>query len=724
MLHIDSIPQLDAESATTFEIAYSPRTPHDTILTIAVPGDVVRVVAVNAALTDGTTLATRLKREKRAGAALTVVDLGFLEVPVRLAVTIRAAIPVRHTQASIDVETEDASATVAVPLAAGAKFVPARSRMRFSHGEPTPGSAAELEVNLINDGTAVASGGYLQLRPPAWANVAAEGSWHELHQEHGPLVVIPLTDIAVGARSTYRFRVALAPVVADGTPLQFDAWVALDGARFPLTPLTMAVRSTAKVVASVKLSEARAYRYGERVAAIVVARGRGSDVTRSVRVSIESEAVAWDGAPHGDPLVVDFGDVPPMTDSARLIEGTVIATPARAQNRPIRLAGESASGALDVKGCEISVTGAPRIIAHLDVVEQTAGRAYEVRFVLRNDGDGEASSIVVCAQPHANIVGVVDSLVIDGQSRYSLDGSVVVERAGLEVGPLAILSQREIRWKVRSSVEQEAALAVDVTIDGETHAIAAPRRRYAAGLREDELAPVASGRVLPADESIPGPHDPDAVPSSPEVGMFAAAGASAAADANAQPAPASSDDVADEAPSAQFEVGLTTISRWKAWFGEDGPNGDVELGRYVLAAREFLPIRAVGGEQEALLAGLRTESSAVVIARLLSWKTTGTIGASGYDFATPNLRTCVASFWSAIGSPQGDLAGVRLDQAIVALTAAQGTPFATEVAAFRDALLAALEDVASVDAYGNAATDVASAASRLFEAMCELAVPA
>jgi hypothetical protein len=279
---------------------------------------------------------------------------------------------------------------------------------------------------------------------------------------------------------------------------------------------------------------------------------------------------------------------------------------------------------------------------------------------------------------------------------------------------LPILSSRDVRWKIRSSADHDVALAVDVIVDGTTETVEAPRLTFCAGHRSQYIAPIAPPALPTWADPVPAVVPP-AVVIEPVAAAPEAHDAPVAADLAKEAGP-------DEAVS--FEVGVATVSRWKAWFGEHGPSVDVELGRYVLAAREFLPIRANGEEKEATLSALRTESNSIVTARLFSWKSTGTIGASGYDFATPALRTNIAAFWNMLGQPQSNLEGARLDLAIVALTAANGTNFSAEVDAFRDRLIDVLENVRSVEAYGEAVPDLQPAASRLFNAMCDLGVAA
>jgi hypothetical protein len=277
---------------------------------------------------------------------------------------------------------------------------------------------------------------------------------------------------------------------------------------------------------------------------------------------------------------------------------------------------------------------------------------------------------------------------------------------------LPILSARDVRWKIRSSVDHDVALAVDVIVDGVLGTVAAPMLAFSAGHRAQYIAPA----VVPA---MPVWTAPAAVVAPPVVEPERAASES---EETVVAAEIAEEEVVEEAVT--FEVGVAAVSRWKAWFGEHGPSTDVELGRYILAAREFLPVSASGEEQDAMLGTLRTECNNVVTARLFSWKSTGTIGASGYDFATPALRASAASFWNRLGQPQSNLDGTGLDLALVALTAGNGTDFAAEIDAFRDRLIEVLESTQSIEAYADLVPDLQPAASRLFNAMCALGVAA
>ena len=717
MFITEGIDELHAETAGSFTVEYTPSAPHEVRLRMTAPMNAIRFTGVEASLFDGTILAAAVRLQQREDAIAATVDLGYLEVPVRVKVAVRAVVPVCRPEATIQVLADDLREVFTVPLTGKAKFVPSRSVIHVPDRELHPNEAVAIDVSLINDGTAIATGARLHFRPPAWTNVDAEGVRRELNRTDGPMMVLALPDLPVGATSRHRFRATLAPVIQDGTAVTFEAFVTQGERRFDLSPVTSVVRSHAKLQASVKLTEERAFRYGERVAALITLRAQGSDVARGVRVTLASAAIAWNDATDGTALTLDFGDVPPLTDTAHLVQGTVISTPPSAEDVEISLSAQAEGASVEADSCAISVAGAPQVSTTLFVHELPDEAAYEVVCQIHNDGDGEASSVVVRSQHRENIVGVVDSLIIDGQSRLSLDGSIAVEHGGVEVGVLPILSSRDVRWKIRSSADHDIALAVDVIVDGTTETVEAPRLSFSAGHRSQYIAPIAPPTLPTWADLLPVIAPAAAI--QPEAGPVVAA-----TEAQDVPVAAESAEEAGADEAVSFEVGVNTVSRWKAWFGEYGPSADVELGRYVLAAREFLPIRANGEEKEATLSALRTECNSVVTARLFSWKSTGTIGASGYDFGTPALRANVAAFWNMLGQPQSNLEGARLDQAIVALTAANGTDFSAEVDAFRDRLIEVLENVQSIEAYGEAVPELQPAASRLFNAMCDLGVAA
>jgi hypothetical protein len=712
MFITERIGELHAETAGSFTVEYTPSTPHDTQLMIIAPLNAVRVVGVEAMLFDGTVLAAAVRMQQRKDVVVANVNLGYLEVPVRVKVSVRAVVPVCLSQTEIQVLVDDLRETFIVPLTGQAKFVPARSVIHIPQRELQPSETIDIDVSLINDGTAVASGARLHFRPPAWTNVDAEGARRELNRTDGPMMVLPLPDLPVGASSSHRFRATLAPVIQDGTAITFEAFVTHGERRFDLSNVTAVVRSHANLHASVQLTEDRAFRYGESVAALIKLRAHGSDVARAVRVTLDSPAIAWNDTPDGAPLSLDFGDVPPLSDTAHLVRGTIIATPRSKTQMAISLSATAAGGSIEAVSCPINVAGAPQVTSTVFVHELPEEAAYEVVCQINNDGDGEATSVVVQSQRRENIVGVVDSLMIDGQSRLSLDGSISVEHGGVEVGVLPILSARDVRWKIRSSVDHDVALAVGVTVDGSLSTVEAPMLAYSAGHRAQNIASalVSAKPVWTA---------PAAAVVAPVVEPEPAASESAEP---VIPAAIAEEEAVKE--SVIFEVSVAAVSRWKAWFGEHGPSTDVELGRYILAAREFLPVSASGEEQDAMLATLRTECNNVVTARLFSWKSTGTIGASGYDFATPALRASAASFWNLLGQPQGNLDGTGLDLALVALTAGNGTDFAAEIDAFRDRLIEVLTHTQSVEAYADLVPDLQPAASRLFNAICSLEVAA
>jgi hypothetical protein len=387
-----------------------------------------------------------------------------------------------------------------------------------------------------------------------------------------------------------------------------------------------------------------------------------------------------------------------------LVSATVTATPAGEEVFDLTFEGESESGARAAGSTPVRVFGESQVAASIAVRELPEESAYEVGVTVRNNGDGRANAVAVAAVRTEGIVGIVDSLAIDGTPRLSLDGSIAVERDGIEIGELPVETSREVRWKVRSGLEQDVALAARIVVDGTEHVVNAPVLSYHPGHRVTFVEVLTSTEAAePIVEAAAAPPEPE-VPAVPIVAAIAPV---------VSPVPVIVPEVAlaaapaaegTEAITVRFEVTPTAQARWKAWFGEHGPDNDVELGRLVLAAREFLPLSIGDATANEVLAEVRAGSNDIVTARLLTWKSTNTIGASGFDFFTSALRKNVAALWDRIATVPATLEGPRGDA----------------IDAFRDRLLEVLDNLETVEDYADVYPDLQPVAARLFDVLCEV----
>lgn len=717
MLRIDSLVELTADVPHEFGIVFEPERAGPTKIVFSAPSDVLEVTRVQASLTDGTVFAARSRNQQRDGARVTTVDLGHISEAARLVVTLRALVPVRSRGASIGVTAGGETAEIPIAIVGDAKFVPARSGIHLRSEEVRPGMPVALEAVVVNDGTAIASGAQLCLRIPAGVSLAAKNARRELHGAVGAMLVMPLDDVAVGASVTTSITGTLDPVIANGEQLRFDGYVRCDEQQFDLAPLSVTISSISTLAVEVRLADERAYRAGEHVMAHVSIKAEGSDILHDVIVRFSSEGLAFAGADESRVLALRFGDVPPLSQLGYLISATVIATPSGEEVFGLAFEGESEGGARASGSTPVRVYGEAQVVASLAVRELPDESAYEVGVTVRNNGDGRANGVAVSAVRAEGIVGIVDSLTVDAVPRLSLDGSIAVERDGIEIGVLPVETTRVVRWKVRSALEQDVALAARVTVDNIEQVVSAPVLSYHAGHRTAFVEAAATKAPEPGAAARFEPATPPETPVVPMVAVVAAPAARAPRIAVEPPAPAT--DSADES-GVRFEVTPSVPARWKAWFGEHGPDNDVELGRYVLAAREFLPIAVGDATADEVLAEVRTGSNEVVTARLLSWKSSHTIGASGFDFFTTALRKNVAALWDRLSTAPASLDGPRADSALVALIGGLNTPYADAIEAFRDRLLEVLDNLESVEDYADPYPDLQPAAARLFDVLCDV----
>jgi hypothetical protein len=713
VLRIDRIPALHAESTVTAAVEFAPTAPGDVVVALRA-ADGARVTGARATLLDGTPLAAKLQR----GTAGAHLSLGHLEVPVLLSVTMRADVPVTTSCASLTVEVGSESQAAQIMLVGEPKFLAARSRLRLSRNESAPAGDLILTIAGTNDGTVVAHDVRLHLEVPQNITMdAGSGSWREVNAAGERSIVIPIERVDVGDRFVRDVKVKVAPVSPDGREVAFSGWIAIGEVRFDLEPVTLVVRSAARASAKLKIIENRTYRYGDRVMGVLSVKARGTDVVRDVVVRVSSQGIAWAGADCDNTLPVAFGTLPPFAEASRLIEGVVVAAPSTEQSVSIPMEGFASGGAVQADGASIKVTGASRVLANLSVGAADETQAHPVQLFLRNTGDGVATTVRVAAVPMAGVVGVVDSLTVEGQARFALDGSLAVEQVGFDAGPLGIAEERTIAWKIRAAAAQSVTVAANVTIDGVT-VVADTIAELVAGVRADALLPAASVAAVDATASFEGtPAVGSPVEGDAESNRVVAGAPTAAASAADEEAAAEAATADDTTLSVRYAVSAIAAARWSAWFGQDGPSATTPLGMHVLAVREFLPIGASNAGADGALASIRSESEAVVSARLESYKVCDVFGASGFDFGTPRLRAAVATVLTILGRDVDDLEGVGLERALVAMTGASGTALAEVVEQYRDALGLVLADVGDVAQFGEESPEMLAPARALFEAL-------
>jgi len=712
VLRIDRIPALHAESNVTAAVEFAPAAPGDVVVALRA-ADGARITGARATLLDGTPLAAKLQR----GTAGAHLSLGHLEVPVALSVTMRADVPVTTSSASLTVEVGSESQTAPIELVGEPKFLAARSRLRLSRSESAPAGDLTLTIAGTNDGTVVAQDVRLHLEVPQNITMdAGAASWREVNAAGERTIVIPIERVDVGDRFVRDVKVKVAPVSPDGREVAFAGWIAIGDARFDLDPVSLLVRSGARATAKLKIIENRTYRYGDRVMGVLAVKARGTDVVRDVVVRVSSQGIAWAGADDDNALAVQFGTLPPFAEASRLIEGVVIAAPSAEQSVSVPMEGFASGGTVQADGTSIKVTGASRVLASLTVGAADDTQAHAVQLFLRNTGDGVATSVRVAAVSVPGVVGVVDSLTVDGQARFALDGSLAVERDGFDAGPLGIAEERAIAWKIRASAAQSAAVAANVTIDGVT-VIAEAVADLVGGVRADALLPAPT--VVAVDTTTSFEAAPEVVAPQPDAEAAptraSVAPPAALATTNETSADVSVED--DTSLSVRYAVSAIAAARWSAWFGQDGPSAATPLGMHVLAVREFLPVGSSNTGADAALAGIRSESEAVVSARLESYKVCDVFGASGFDFGTPRLRSAVATVLTILGRDVEDLEGVGLERALVAMTGASGTALAEVVEQYRDALGLVMADVDDVAQFGDECPEMLAPARALFEAL-------
>jgi hypothetical protein len=720
VLRIEPIGALQAATAGAATVHYAPEPGAEERVHLGVSAG-VRLGNVAVSLATGEPIATRLAWS----ADRASVELEPLDVPVVITASLQCDVPTVAEQAVLTATAGACNERAAFAVCGQPRFLRSRSRLALCADEVGPGSACVLSASCVNDGSATAHDVRLSVCVPDGATIDGPAdSWREVDVTGGRHLVVPVGRVDVGERVLREMRVTFAPVAGHGERVAFGGWLGVGDQRFELEPASCTIRSAPKVAAKIRIVENRTYRYGDRVHAVVSVKSRGTDVARDVSVRVTGSGIAWAGSDRDTALVLRFGDLGPHAEASCSIEGVVDASPAGKRSVPVTLRSASSFGSFPCEGSAISVAGASRVTARLVVGPADPSRAHPVDLILSNLGDGIATSVRVAVVPVDGVVGVLDSLSVDGRPRLELDGSLAVVGDGMDVGPVAIRTERRVRWRVRSAAAQRVVLQARVLVDGIAVSAEAAaqlvsgreRTEPADDLESDALAALA---LAPRAQAPPPVEPPDP--------QLLAAGDEP--EGTTPPDVADSDETADGAPidarpALRFATSPRAAARWLAWFGEDGPQAQAPLGMYVLALREFLAVGASTAAADAAVAGIRSESEAVVQARLEAYKIHGAFGASGFDFTTPRLRAAVTTLQALLDRPAVEADAMDLERAICALAGAEGTPLAQGVTRVRDAVAAALDAIGTPDALGEDAPGVLASARALFDQLMEAMVRA
>ncbi len=723
MLRIEPIAALQAGTACAASVHYAPEPGAQDRVRLGVSAG-VRLGNVSVSLATGETIATRLAWS----ADRASVELEPLDVPVVITASLQCDVPTVADQAVLTATAGPCNERAAFAVCGQARFLRSRSRLALSADEVGPGSACVLSASCVNDGSATAHDVRLSVCVPDGATIDGPAdSWREVDVTGGRHLVVPVGRVDVGERVLREMRVTFAPVAGHGERVAFGGWLGVGDQRFELEPAACTIRSAPKVAAKIRIVENRTYRYGDRVHAVVSVKSRGTDVARDVSVRVTGRGIAWGGSDRDTALVLRFGDLGPHAEASCSIEGVVDASPAGKRSVPVTLRSAASFGSFPCEGSAISVAGASRVAARLVVGPADPSRAHPVDLILSNLGDGIATSVRVAVVPVDGVVGVLDSLTVDGRPRLELDGSLAVVGDGMDVGPVAIRTERRVRWRVRSAAAQRVVLQARVLVDG-IAVSAEAAAQLVSGRERTEPADDPGSDALAALALAPPAEPPPAEspPAEPPDPRLLAAGDEP--EGTTPPDIADFDEAADGAtidarPALRFATSPRAAARWLAWFGEDGPQAQAPLGMYVLALREFLAVGASTAAADAAVAGIRSESEAVVQARLEAYKIHGAFGASGFDFTTPRLRAAVTTLQALLDRPAVEADAVDLERAICALAGADGTPLAQGVARVRDAVAGALDAIGTTDALGEDAPGVLASARALFDQLMEAMVP-
>ena len=753
-------PVIVAGTASEFRIFLDASSERDTVVRLTVtPG--VSIGRLTLTLTDGTPLACRVRRK---GAQCTV-RCGPVRRPAILTAEVAADIPLTVDRARVDVAVNDRTEVVECELRGEPRIVAGRCAISVVPNPVEPGETFDLRAELFNDGT-LAANAEVHLRLPDGVFVPAppDGAWWSLDEAGRRILIVPTGLLPVAEMLERVIPMRLDVVVGDEKELLVEGAVSASGETFALDPASINVRAHARVeVGAVLTGPARAFRYGDRIEIALHVRGRGNEAAKGVVVTMPGEFVAWDAAEHGSSLRFDLGAILPGSEATFMCTGRVISSPPKLETRALQPVGFAHYGEVDSSAVTCSLIGEARLDARGIIESADARGCHEVRVVLTNVGDGDAPSLQLRTVRIPGVRAIVDSLAVDGMPVYELDGSLAIEGpAGLTLGPVGIRATRTVTWLVRAERSGAYAIPLWLTHDGTERfaqivADLTDRQDHEAALQREarDTAPASpqDGDVQldVSDASMVSPSAPEDTPTLDAVAQAEIAFADETKDglpdepsAELHDAEASQPATGDAAvndrpeclgespvpdvralvPQYVYEMDMHSCGTWTTWFPTPPKTGD-PLGRFVLAARAFLPHEVIGAQPGvmALLLGLRSEVEAVHEAIARSSHLADEFAPSGFDFGTAPLRATIRSLADTFDLACVDLEGVGLDRALVGMIGSNEINSATQcVDQLRITLLGALEQCRTISDYGEPAPDaVVAVAVEVHERL--LAVP-
>lgn len=653
-----------------WELLRIPLLPGAASLEVVVPGG-ARAGTVSVEV-DGCPIAVRASRD---GARISI-EAGDLAVQAVLIVPLRAKVPVA-LDAQEDLIIARGERRVPVPLqyVGAARLLPGRSILRVPESvNLCTGFVGQVEI--VNDGTAPLVGARVVLPVPDGVRCSGE-TWRREIVGRSRYAIVDVPALSVGERWVGALDIEIIHPV-DAVTL-FASVKAGDAVVADLTPIEVAVNLDRSVSLRIDV-EPVVVRLSDSVCATVSIENGGGPLPDAVlRVSspmLQTCELALGSMAVGEARRLRVA-LPVVTSRSGEWEAPVVAEILSA-GEPVAREASSMRGRGDA--C-MRVTGS--------LSESDASAAHRLIAEVSNAGDAPAQVRARIRLPDG-VRAVIDSLTVDGEPRFELDGSVNL--GDIDLGEVASQASRVIAVRVRSTQSQRAEITVRLKFgDSQIEHVV-----------EGELSSGTARTV--ADAASPAVAEESAT--APIAGGDEAMQAQDVQDEATSPADVPSNESSDDAVILPLRFPQLWSDLGARIAGD--ASDDFPLARFIVAALSWLPETSLP-EVEGALADIRASVEALQSASYFAVRR-GHFGASGgvvwnsEDFVAPVSAVYIGLDRAVPKDPL---------RALIDLIDAEG-PASASVGALREALLDAYDACESEEAFLSPAPSVAAAARAVF----------
>lgn len=560
------------------------------------------------------------------------VSAGPLEDGI-LVLAVRAVPPITSCSQGLRIECEGAPPIlVSLSLSGSVRFVPGRSGWSAPESL-TYGDQLDASLTLRNDGTLDLDGGHLELALPVGVVPAFKAEMREVDSDGRRVLHIDVPSLPV--RDSVEVKTPLFVTDPNVNEVGLRARVINNGghelAVFESERVRIVHKNAPQVVAH--LIDGERLRFGDETRVQVNIVQAGAPIADS-RLTVE-------GA-YTEPLDLELG--PLQHNERRTIPIALrLRRAAPSEQWEDRVFFRLHSSALKQPAAynvELPCAGRALLRIEASVSAPDATGAHRVDITLQNRGDGIAGSPLLRAERISDVCAVVDSLSIDGVPQYELDGSVPIFDSGIRLRDLNLGERSHVSFAVRAARAVKAELTLSVfsgSVEG--HAVTTADL-IAAAARTTGTYQAVSAPV----EAAPGEQPKaDVQESAPQALMLTERIEGSAADATAAVPPEAQRAEEERAPA------LVYPSEWAACGREYLDDGQVQLGRHVLALLSWLPQSAIGSD--GLDSAAKALTSEVQRVQLLGQAPlrSGFWGISGVAIATDGVKNAAEAFARAKG---------------------------------------------------------------------------